>query len=217
MALSSARNASNHKQYDEAKALFTSCLEHIPEKSPLFPQILSERAENEFKAERFESALMDASKAIYLRDDTRKAWYVRFWVLGRLGRHEEAINDGRELLNRWGGSDHVIRSLVEKAEFDLRKSQRPDLYQILGVGQLASELEIKAAYKQQALIYHPDKQPTDASVEDKNKAEAHFKLLGIALDVLGNADKRKLWDEGYDLKGIEEELKMREMRHHRKG
>ena len=47
---------------------------------------------------------------------------------------------------------------------------------------MASGSEIKAAYKQRALAWHPDKHD---SAELKARAEEQFKLLGDALAVLG--------------------------------
>ena len=39
----------------------------------------------------------------------------------------------------------------------VRKAKRPDYYGLLNVPSIASGVEIKAAYKQQALVWHPDK------------------------------------------------------------
>jgi hypothetical protein len=50
------------------------------------------------------------------------------------------------------------------------------------VGKVASGCEIKAAYKQRAMAWHPDKHD---SAELKERAEEQFKLLGEALAVLG--------------------------------
>ena len=64
-----------------------------------------------------------------------------------------------------------------------------DLYQVLGVPRTASDKEIRAAYRKLARQYHPDVNPNDAS------AEARFKEITAAHEVLGEADKRKKYDK----------------------
>jgi curved DNA-binding protein len=64
-----------------------------------------------------------------------------------------------------------------------------DYYKILGVERNASEEEIKRAYRQLALKYHPDKNPDD------KKAEAQFKEINEAYDVLGDPTKRSKYDQ----------------------
>jgi molecular chaperone DnaJ len=65
-----------------------------------------------------------------------------------------------------------------------------DLYETLGVSRTASQAEIKKAYRSLARKYHPDKNPGDADAEER------FKQVQAAYDVLGDADKRKDYDQG---------------------
>jgi molecular chaperone DnaJ len=64
-----------------------------------------------------------------------------------------------------------------------------DYYEVLGVPQGASEKDIARAYRKLAKQYHPD-----ANAGDKN-AEERFKEISAANDVLGDAEKRKEYDE----------------------
>ncbi|HXZ29839.1 MAG TPA: J domain-containing protein [Dehalococcoidia bacterium] len=64
-----------------------------------------------------------------------------------------------------------------------------DYYQILGVGRNASEKDIKQAYRRLARKHHPDLNPGDKS------AEAKFKEINAAYEVLSNAEKRKKYDQ----------------------
>ncbi len=65
-----------------------------------------------------------------------------------------------------------------------------DLYKVLGVDKKAPPEEVKKAYRKLARQYHPDRNPGDA------KAEARFKEISGAYDVLGDAEKRKTYDRG---------------------
>jgi molecular chaperone DnaJ len=62
------------------------------------------------------------------------------------------------------------------------------LYETLGVAKNASPDEIKKAYRKLARQYHPDRNPDDSS------AEAKFKEVQTAYDVLSDAEKRKQYD-----------------------
>jgi curved DNA-binding protein len=64
-----------------------------------------------------------------------------------------------------------------------------DYYKVLGVDKKATQDEIKKAYRKLAVKYHPDKNPGD------KKAEEKFKEVNEANDVLGDAAKRKKYDE----------------------
>ncbi|MBU2650580.1 MAG: molecular chaperone DnaJ [Bacteroidetes bacterium] len=77
-------------------------------------------------------------------------------------------------------------------------SQKRDYYEILEVSRNATEQEIKKAYRQKALKFHPDKNP------DNPDAESHFKEAAEAYEVLSNPDKRKRYDQfGHDgLRGM---------------
>jgi len=67
---------------------------------------------------------------------------------------------------------------------------RPDYYKTLGVDKKATPEEIKKAYRKLARTYHPDRNPGD------KKAEARFKEISQAHDVLGDPEKRKQYDSG---------------------
>ena len=64
-----------------------------------------------------------------------------------------------------------------------------DYYEILGVTKTAAEGEIKKAYRQMAMKYHPDKNHGDKEAEDK------FKEAAEAYEVLSNAEKRQRYDQ----------------------
>jgi DnaJ-class molecular chaperone len=63
-------------------------------------------------------------------------------------------------------------------------------YEVLGVAPTASSAEIQKAYRKLAKELHPDLNPGDKSAEEK------FKEVAGAYDLLGDAEKRKRFDNG---------------------
>ncbi|KAJ8464532.1 hypothetical protein OPV22_027084 [Ensete ventricosum] len=148
-------------------------------------------------------------------------------VLVKLGRGKDAINSCTEVLNideelvealvqrgeakllteDWDGAvedlkiaaqkspqDMNIREALMRAEKSLKLSKRKDWYKILGVSKTASIAEIKRAYKKLALQWHPDK-----NVDNREEAEAKFREIAAAYEVLGDDEKRVRYDRGEDL------------------
>ncbi|OIP45820.1 MAG: molecular chaperone DnaJ [Deltaproteobacteria bacterium CG23_combo_of_CG06-09_8_20_14_all_60_8] len=68
-------------------------------------------------------------------------------------------------------------------------------YDILGVSPDASADEIKKAYRKRAMAFHPDRNPGDREAEEK------FKEATEAYEVLGDLEKRKIYDR-YGLDGL---------------
>ncbi|HET9608488.1 MAG TPA: molecular chaperone DnaJ [Acidimicrobiales bacterium] len=64
-----------------------------------------------------------------------------------------------------------------------------DYYRVLGVSETASQKDIKSAYRKLSRQYHPDNNPEDRAAEER------FKEVSAAYDVIGDAEKRKEYDE----------------------
>ena len=67
--------------------------------------------------------------------------------------------------------------------------QKRDYYEVLGVAKTATEDELKKAYRKLAKQYHPDLNPGDKT------AEAKFKEVNEAYEVLSDKDKRARYDQ----------------------
>src|SRR5512136_154974 len=78
-------------------------------------------------------------------------------------------------------------------------STKRDYYEVLGVSKNASLDEIKKAYRELAMKYHPDR----VSSDQKKEAEEKFKEISEAYAVLSDSQKRALYDQ-YGHSGIDQ-------------
>ena len=65
-----------------------------------------------------------------------------------------------------------------------------DYYNILNMGKNASDDDLKKAYRKLAMKWHPDKNPNN-----KKEAEAKFKQISEAYDVLSDQQKCAIYDQ----------------------
>eukprot|EP00638_Chattonella_subsalsa_P022252 CAMPEP_0117877770 /NCGR_PEP_ID=MMETSP0950-20121206/14428_1 /TAXON_ID=44440 /ORGANISM="Chattonella subsalsa, Strain CCMP2191" /LENGTH=153 /DNA_ID=CAMNT_0005731901 /DNA_START=50 /DNA_END=508 /DNA_ORIENTATION=+ len=76
------------------------------------------------------------------------------------------------------------------------QAETQDYYKTLGLSKNADENDIKRAYRRLAVKWHPDKNP-----DNRKAAEAEFKKISEAYEVLSDSEKRKVYDqygqEGY--------------------
>ena len=206
----------------------------LPSTAPLSATLHAERAAAHLRCGAHGACLRDCAVSITACEDHRSAWLTRCSALEAMGKIDEALEGlkalqvSRELggcrllplpvllltssacactctLQLRNPNDKVIEHRVEQCEKERRRLVRPDYYAELGVPQVASEVEIKHAYKQRALEVHPDRHAGKTAAEVATMSE-RFKLLGEALELLGDPMKRKLYDEGFDKAAIAERV-----------
>jgi DnaJ family protein C protein 7 len=175
-------------------------------RSPLYARCRAERGTCRLRTGDADAALKDCAAALYVVDDLVDAHLCRANALRALGRHEEARRHLKDIIDEsWGGSDVRVKHAFEQADFDLRRTKRPDYYALLNCRQVSSEREIKGAYHAQSLLHHPDRHATAPPEVQQREAEV-FKRLGEALDILGDPQKRELYDKGFDKEAIHAKL-----------
>src|SRR5688500_2571577 len=82
------------------------------------------------------------------------------------------------------------RMLLDRAaKSDAMAIQYKDYYDTLGISRTATPDEIRKAFRKLARQYHPD------VAKNKTQAEAKFKEINEAYEVLGDPEKRKKYDE----------------------
>merc|ERR1711990_316531 len=148
-------------------------------------------------------------QATYRNHELVQPYLLRAQALQNLDRHEDAVKELEGLFS-W----HRVQEVYDKiqdAKFQLRKKKRANYYELLGVPSVASQLEIKKAYRERASEWHPDKKGHLDEEAQKN-AEEMFKTIGEAHEVLTDPVKKELYDKGCDLEGIQEELEKKKRR-----
>jgi DnaJ family protein C protein 7 len=154
-----------------------------------------------------EDCARDCTSAIACNNQYTKA-YIRRAASNLLAGGEKecqsAINDYEKLQAMVSDETEIreYRKKAQAAKIQLKRAKRKDLYKILGVSRDATENEVKKAYRKMALKYHPDRQSKN-SEEDKTKAEALFRDVNLANEILSDAQKRRRYDEGVDEQDID--------------
>jgi tetratricopeptide (TPR) repeat protein len=122
-------------RYKEAVDLFSAALEdygNLPNESPLFGLLLTERAEASLLSHQYEEALDDCIDAIKLKNDNMTAWTVKVEVYFALGRLQEARDELSEVRKSWGAGNDTIEDAYKKTDFELRlKRADEDLHRIV--------------------------------------------------------------------------------------
>jgi DnaJ family protein C protein 7 len=194
------------RSFSEAVPLYAQCIETcqpLAPKAPLYATLHTQRAEAYLRLKDFPNALKDCAKVLYVQDDHIPACLVRLQAYHGLEQHETALQEVQELLQKFPG-DMKLRQAHEKADFLCRKAKRVDYYKLMAVSSIASEVEIKKAYKRKALEWHPDRHPP--APDKQAHAQKQFQLLGEGLEILCDDFTRRLYDEGYDLEQIRERV-----------
>ncbi|TPX44285.1 hypothetical protein SeMB42_g04378 [Synchytrium endobioticum] len=216
--------AFQQQKWQDALNAYTRWLELDQEEGVGRAKILSNRATTYSKLGKPGEALKDASKSMEILElysfpasasgvittpqDLAICFHAPLFLklylrradsLTKLEKYEEALRD-YTVADTIKPNDHEIMHAIRNAQSAIKAAKRKDYYKILGLERNASESDVKKAYRTLALKFHPDKQ-AGLSDEEKEEANAKFKLISEAHSVLSDAKKRDLYDRGVDIDG----------------
>jgi len=202
--LDNAKKAGNEAfsagRYAEAIEKYTDCLAIDPDNSDVNVTFYTNRATARFKIGEYSAAVADCNAALDANSRHIKALLRRAACKLELEEYKSAIADYEEALG-FEPDDQSIKQGLRNAKLEFKKSQRKDLYKVLGITKNATDHEIKKAYKKKALECHPDRL-AGASDDEKSVAEKRFKEVGEAFEVLSDSQKKQRWDNGETLDEI---------------
>lgn len=197
------------REFEKGQEVIDGMLDLCQDNPAMMASLYSERAKACMRLKDWRGVLKDVGQATYRNHSLVQPYLYRAQALQALERHEDAVKELESLLS-WHPNESVYHKF-EDAKFLLRKHKRKNYYEVLGVPSVASHLEIKKAYRERAAEWHPDKK-SHLDEEQRKNAEEMFKVIGEAYEVLTDPAKKELYEKGYDLEGINEQIEIKKRR-----
>lgn len=124
-----------------------------------------------------------------------------FWALGEAqtaaDKYEEAVHTYRkaaELAEDNAEMKGQAQQKLQEAQVALKQSKEKNYYKILGIPRNANKKEIKKAYRDLALEWHPDK-----NADNLEEAEKKFMEIAEAYEVLSDEELKGKYDRGEEV------------------
>ena len=180
---------------------YASAIKHLinlaavdPQHRTITPKALLDLAVTYQSNKEYSLAKDAALKCLEREEGNAFAYRILGQVCMETEEYEEAAQRFRKAAELSPG-DGTINDELSKAEAALKQSKQKDYYKILEISRRANPKQIKKAYRELALKWHPDKH-----VEaEKEAAEKQFQLVAEAYEVLSDDEKRKMYDRGEDV------------------
>ena len=150
-------------------------------------------AKVQFKMSNYGYSMKYLNEVLKYDPKNAEAFVIRGNTFMMRHEYDEAIRDLSNAYQIDSRSFGVKKKLM-KAQKMKKKAGRKNYYKILNLsqGKLATDADIRKAYKDAAFKWHPDK--NTGTQEMVNKAERMFKEINEAKIILGNAEKRYQYD-----------------------
>lgn len=193
-AKKTANAAFSSGRFKEAIDLYGEALDVDPLNEDVNTTLFSNRATAHFKLGDLIASIEDCNSALSMQPRHLKALLRRASCKMEQGDWSGAIED-YTVAAGIEPDDQGIVDQLRTAKIELKKSQRKDIYQILGATSKATDQEIKKAYRRMALQLHPDRHQ-GACDDERAAMEVKFKELGEAFEILSDPQKKQQWDQG---------------------
>jgi tetratricopeptide (TPR) repeat protein len=128
-AFSQGRSCVKRGRYKEAVDHFTIAMNEsgeVPEGSPLFSALRTERAEAWLLSKKFSEALKDCQAVINVDTENATAWAIRSEVLVAMGKANEAKDELASIRRTWGRDNPTIDEGYRRVDFELRVQRADD-------------------------------------------------------------------------------------------
>eukprot|EP01059_Diplonema_ambulator_P019364 TRINITY_DN3253_c0_g2_i1.p3 TRINITY_DN3253_c0_g2~~TRINITY_DN3253_c0_g2_i1.p3 ORF type:complete len:532 (+),score=151.46 TRINITY_DN3253_c0_g2_i1:2243-3838(+) len=143
---------------------------------------------------KYSDAIEDCTAA--LSSNTKGPWRARAYQCR--GYCHEATDEMMRAVKDYEAAFELNPDPQTRSRIDTLRKMKPrrkDYYGILGVSKTATETDIKKAYRQLALAYHPDKIAL-ASEDEKERMKDLFQDIQEAYSILSDPSKRERFDSG---------------------
>lgn len=188
--------ASSSGDHKRAAEVLLKLISIDPHHRTFVPKARLDLARTYRHMKKYKEAKAEAELVIQVDENSVGAYKILGLILLDQEDYEGAVqklNKAKELSQ---GGDREVEDELRKAEAALKQSKQKDYYKTLKVSRKATLKEIKKAYRELALQWHPDKHKGE---EEKERAEKQFQLVAEAYEVLSDDEKRAKYDRGEDV------------------